>query len=73
MKRTSTPGKTDSGAILVDVMISIGIISIALLPIFSTLQKMEKSIQKQDLKINEIVTLIQNQPDWYARKTVPEE
>ena len=73
MRRISTPGKDDSGSILLDVVVSLVLITITLFPLYASFRNLSKAEQKQQVLLEEILRTLEEQPSWYFPRTADEE
>ncbi len=55
MRRISTPGKDDNGSILLDVLMSLLILTLTILPFYSNYRNLIKAGEKQRNTLDEIL------------------
>ena len=71
MLKISTPGK-DDGSVLLDVVVSLTIITLVLFPLFSSYLTLSKVEDKQDKKLERIIETQNQSPSWYWNRSANE-
>ena len=71
MLKISTPGK-DDGSVLLDVVVSLTIITLVLFPLFSSYLTLSKVEEKQDKKLERIIETQNQSPSWYWNRSANE-